>query len=198
MSDETRLIAFLDANVLYPARLRDLLMRLALRDLFQPRWSEQVHDEWTNAALRDHADLTATQLQRVRRLMEQSLCDAAVTDFEHRIESLTLPDPDDRHVLAAAIHGGANVIITANLRDFPADALAPHQIEAVHPDSFVARLLETDAAEVIDAVHELHHNLKKPAMTMDELLSLFERADLVTTVAELRRLMASDQRVDDR
>jgi len=81
--------------------------------------------------------------------------------------------------------------VTANLRDFPTDALSPHHIEAVHPDIFVRRLLEAEPAEVTDALHELHRDLKKPPFSMSELLALFERIGLVKTVTELHRLMES-------
>src|ERR1700733_1672869 len=126
MNDEARLIAFLDASVLYPGRLRDLLMHLAMRHLFQPRWSERVQDEWIAALMRNRPDLAVAQLQRTRRLMDDHINDALVSGYEHMIDQLTLPDADDRHVLAAAIHGCARVIVTANLRDFPTDALSPH------------------------------------------------------------------------
>lgn len=115
---------FLDANVLYPAALRDLLMRLALQGVMRARWSNRVHEEWMQAVLRDHPHLTCRQLERTRDLMNRHAADSLVTGFEHRIAQLTLPDPDDRHVLAAAIHCHAEVILTRNLRDFPASALA--------------------------------------------------------------------------
>jgi PIN domain len=191
MNDEAHLIAFLDASVLYPGRLRDLLMHLAMRHLFQPRWSARVQDEWIAALMRDRPDLTAAQLQRTRRLMEEHINDALVSGYEPIVDQLTLPDANDRHVLAAAIHGGAHVVVTANLRDFPADVLSAHHIEAVHPDIFVSRLLEAEPTEVTDAVRELRRDLKNPPFSMAELLALFERIALVKTVAELRRLMES-------
>src|SRR5580700_10017317 len=101
MNDELRLIAFLDANVLYPARLRDLLMHLAMRGLFQPRWSAHVHEEWMTAVLHDRPDLTAAQLHRTRRLMEHHINDALVGGYEPILDHLTLPDSDDCYVLAA-------------------------------------------------------------------------------------------------
>jgi hypothetical protein len=104
--------AFLDASVLYSAPLRDLLMRLTLAGLYQARWSNDVRDEWTRALLRDRPDLTAGQLDRVRSTMDQHGEDCLVTGYESLITSLTLPDPDDRHVLAAAILAGAGVIVT--------------------------------------------------------------------------------------
>jgi predicted nucleic acid-binding protein len=189
MSDAARLIAFLDASVLYSAPLRDLLMHLAARDLFQARWSDRVQEEWIAALLRNRRDLTQEQLARTRRLMDENINDALVSGYEHIIDQLTLPDPNDRHVLAAAIHGGANIIVTVNLRDFPADMLATRGITALHPDTFICRILDNEPDEVVAALRQLHHDLKDPPIAMDELLSGFARVGLPETVTELRRLM---------
>ena len=143
--------ALFDANVLYPAPLRDLLMHLALTDLFQARWSDAIHDEWIRNVLEDRPDLTKEQLERTRRLMNAHARDALVTDYEALIPDMILPDPDDRHVLAAAIKGGADVIVTNNLKDFPAETLARYGIEAQHPDAFVTALIELDALAVVGA-----------------------------------------------
>ncbi len=105
-------IVLYDACVLYPAPLRDLLMRLALTDLFQARWTDQIHDEWTRNVLANRPDVTAESLARCRRLMDEHVPDCLVTGYESLIPTLSLPDPDDRHVLAAALHGGASSIIT--------------------------------------------------------------------------------------
>ena len=115
---------------MYPAAVRDILLEIATADLYFARWSNAVHDEWTNALLRDRPDLTAEQLQRTRTLMNRSVRDALVEGFEPLIEGLSLPDPNDRHVLAAAINGHADVIVTANLKDFPAAELQKWSIEA--------------------------------------------------------------------
>lgn len=111
--------AFLDASVLYPAPLRDLLLELAVSDLYRAKWSNAVHGEWINALLRSRDDLTRERLERTRDLMNAHVRDALVTDFDQLIGILELPDPDDRHVLAAAIKGRADLIVTANLKDFP-------------------------------------------------------------------------------
>jgi len=115
--------------------------------------------------------------------------DALVTGYEHLIEALLLPDPDDRHVLAAAIVGQASVIVTCNVRDFPGEALNPHRVRARHPDAFVRHLIPRDPASVVDAVTRQQQRLKSPPVSMAALLALFERIGLVETVAELRRLM---------
>lgn len=115
--------AFLDASVLYPAPLRDLLLELAVSDLYRAKWSDAVHEEWIRSVLRNRSDLTRAQLERTRDLMNAHARDALVTDFEQLIGVIELPDPDDRHVLAAAIKGRADLIVTANLKDFPAGKL---------------------------------------------------------------------------
>lgn len=128
--------ALYDACVLYPAPLRDLLMRLALTDLFRARWTDQIHDEWIRNLLANRADLTAEQLERTRTLMNSHVRDCLVTGYEPLIEGLALPDPDDRHVLGAAIRACASVIVTFNLKDFPANVLEPLGVERQHPDAF--------------------------------------------------------------
>ena len=132
----TTFTALYDACVLYPAPLRDLLLELALTDLFRAKWSAQIHDEWIQAVLDHRSDLTVAQLRRTRDLMDMHVRDCLVEDFEELIPSLTLPDPNDRHVLAAAIRGRADVIVTYNLTDFPDKALQKYGITPQHQMSF--------------------------------------------------------------
>ena len=177
--------AFLDANVLYPATLRSVMMELALAGAFRPLWSERVHDEWTNALQRDRPDLLPDKIKRTRALMLAHVEDAMVAGYEHLIDALVLPDPDDRHVLAAAIHGGASTIVTANAKDFPATALVAHDIMALTPDEFIGRVLVDDPQTVIAAFSADRASLKNPPMTRETYLSALERAGLVETVVVL-------------
>lgn len=101
----THFTALSDACVLYPAPLRDLLMHLALTDLFRAKWTDQIHDEWIRSVLEQRPDLRREQLERTRQLMNAHVRDCLVTGYEDLIPALSLPDPDDRHVLAAAIRG---------------------------------------------------------------------------------------------
>ncbi|MFC4455186.1 PIN domain-containing protein [Deinococcus sonorensis] len=178
--------ALYDANVLYPARLRDLLIRLAVTDLVQARWTTAIHAEWIRNVLRDRPDLTESQLQRTRTLMDTAVPDSLVTGYEPLIATLVLPDPADRHVLAAAIRGRADVIVTMNLQDFPAAALAPYSIEVQHPDVFIRRLLELDPATVMDVVRRQRADLKRPPLTVTELLDGLDHIGLTQTVNFLR------------
>ncbi len=182
--------AVYDACVLYRAPLRDLLLHLALSDLFRAKWSDAIHDEWIRSLLRVRPDLSRDKLERTRELMDTSVRDCLVTGYEELIPSLTLPDPDDRHVLAAAIRSGADVIVTYNLSDFPAETLAKWGIEAQHPDEFIMHLLDLAPAVVCEAVKRQRSNLKNPPKTADELLESFEQQSLPQTVAVLRRFSA--------
>jgi hypothetical protein len=181
--------AFLDASVLYPVSLRNLLMRLTLAGLYQARWSAHVHEEWIRAVLRDHPSLPPTRLHELRDAMDERAEDAVVTGYETLIESLTLPDAGDRHVLAAAIVARADVIVTCNLRDFPDDALDPFDIEAQHPDEFIRHMLDLAPVAVVDAIRRQQASLINPPVAMSQLLALFERLGLAETVTELRRLL---------
>lgn len=131
-----------DANVLYPSTLRDVLIRVGLARLVQPKWTDRILDEVFDNLRANRPDLDRARLDRTRRLMNDAIRDVTVADYEHLIEQIELPDPDDRHVLAAAIHIDAQVIVTRNLRDFPAQALEAWDLEAQHPDVFLTELCE--------------------------------------------------------
>jgi predicted nucleic acid-binding protein len=182
--------AFFDANVLYPSGLRNFLMHLALTGIFRAHWSAEVHDEWIRNLLKNRPDITRDKLERTRRLMDQAAPDALVTDYQSLIESLELPDRDDRHVLAAAIRCGASVIVTLNLADFPNAALAEFGIEAQHPDDFVLSLIETFPALVLEAARTHRASLRNPSKTPDEYLAGLHTQELCESAAALRELVA--------
>lgn len=176
-----------DACVLYPAPLRDLLLRLAMVDLFRDRWTDTILDECFRNLLLNRPDLPSAQLIRTRELMNAHVLDALITGHETLIQSLALPDPNDRHVLAAAICGGADAIITYNLTDFPLHVLKTYGIEAQHPDDFIACQLDLGPARVLTALREQRAALKRNPRTLDEFLTTLEQQRLVQTVARLRR-----------
>ena len=120
-----------DANVLYPAPMRDALMQLAVTDLFKAKWTADIHREWIDALLRNEPHRDRAALERTRNLMDRATRDCLVTGYEALVPALTLPEADDRHVLAAAIVGRCDAIVTQNLKDFPPEALAPFGIEGV-------------------------------------------------------------------
>lgn len=184
---------FYDANVLYPAELRNFLMHLALIGIFRAKWSAEVHEEWIRNLLANRPDLTHAQLARTRQLMDKAAPDALVTDYEHVIPRLALPDPDDRHVLAAAIRANASVIVTCNLGDFPPHVLGEFDIEAQHPDEFILRLLDLVPGLVVEAAENHRQSLKNPPKTVAEYITTLESQGLTQTASALRAYIAGDE-----
>lgn len=178
-------IVVLDACVLYPAALRDLFMRLAVAGLIQARWTALIHEEWIKAVLEDRADLKREDLERTRRLMDHHAEGCLVRDFEPHIGSFGLPDPDDEHVLAAAVVSGADSIVTWNGRDFPAEILGPLGIAVVTPDEMAASLLKDRPEEVCAAVRETRLSLKNPPKSIVEYLEVLTARGLKKTSALL-------------
>lgn len=185
----TSFTALYDACVLYPAPLRDLLMHLALTDLYRARWTDRIHDEWIGAVLDKRSDLRRDQLECTRRLMNAHVRDCLVTGYEDLIDRLTLPDPDDRHVLAAAIQCGAAVIVTYNTKDFPAARLDAYGIDAQHPDKFIAHLLDLAPGPVCTAAKRHRQSLKNPPRTVEQFLDALAAQQLSETVSRLRRFV---------
>lgn len=176
----------LDACVLYPAPLRDLLMHLSLAGLFHARWTDQIHDEWINNLLANRKDITRGQLERTRELMNTHAYDCLVKGYEGLIPSLSLPDSNDRHVLAAAIQASANIIVTYNLSDFPITHTQQYNVEAQHPDDFVTHLIDLAPGPVCSAILRLRKSLKHPPITAAVYLGTLERQSLPETANRLK------------
>ncbi len=121
----------LDACVLYPAPLRSYLMYLANTGLFRARWTDEIHDEWIRNLLKNNPDLDQVKVNRTKILMNKNVPDCLVVGYEPLIDGLTLPDVDDRHVVAAALKGQAEAIITFNLKDFPSSELNPLELSQI-------------------------------------------------------------------
>lgn len=178
--------ALLDANVLYPAPLRDFLLRLAGADFYQPKWTDQMQEEWIRNLLINRTDLTRENLERTKTAMNAAFPDANVTGYEAMIDSLVLPDPDDRHVVAAAIKCQADVLVTLNLKDFPVDVLASYELEVQHPDDFIAHMIGLDRPKVLAVIHNLVTILKRPPKTFEDILQTLEEQGLTKSVALLK------------
>ncbi len=179
--------AIIDACILYSAPLRDLIVRLAQAGLLNARWTDDLHDEWMRNVLKNHPQLARDRLERTRSLMDRAVRDCLVTGYSDLVDSLTLPDEDDRHVLAAAIRAGAGLILTFNLSDFPAETLAPLGVFARHPDPVFAELLDAAVDEFCEAVRLQRQGLRNPPMTVESLLARLETAGLTQTAERLRQ-----------
>jgi hypothetical protein len=184
-------VVLYDACVLYPAPLRDLLVRLANTGIVRARWSEPILEECFRSILKNRPDLKPEALKRTRQLMTQAVADCIVTGFDNLVEGLDLPDADDRHVLAAAIRAGAQAIITFNLDDFPENKLAPYNVEAKHPDEFVLDAIDLAPGVVTTVVSEQVASLRNPPRSVAELLDTLRDQGLVRSVAKLRELFGA-------
>ncbi len=181
--------AVFDACVLYPAPLRDLFMSVAMTEQFRAKWTEEIHDEWVRNLLSNRDDLSAKQLQRTVELMNLAIPDSLVKNYEPYIESLELPDPNDRHVLAAAIKCQADVIVTNNLKDFPKDILSKYDIDVQSPDVFLNHLFDLNPPAFCSAVRQQRERLKNPNHTAEEMLEIFYRQGLPLTVNKLKEVI---------
>lgn len=153
-------------------------MRLALTDIYQAKWTEEIHREWIYNLLKNRPDLTENQLLKIKEKMNMHVRDSLVEGYEKLINKLILPDPNDRHVLAAAIHAKAQLIITFNLRDFPAKTIAQYNLQAQNPDDFLVYLLGLDAEKVISTVRETRQSLKNPPKNPQEYLDTLKLQSL--------------------
>lgn len=175
-----------DACVLYPSATRDLLIRLAQAGMVHARWTETILDETFRALQRTRTDITTEQIRRLRELMLASVRDCLVVGHEPLVDMVELPDPDDRHVLAAAIRSRAQVIVTDNTKDFPVVALEPWNVETRTADQFVVDQIHLDRSIVYGEVQRIADSWRKPAGTVADVLDQLERSGLHQTVALLR------------
>lgn len=170
-----RFTALLDSNIIYSAGLRDLFLRLADRGLYRARWSTMIHEEWMRNVRKDRPDLSFHRLERTREMMDRHFPDALVAGFEPLIDGLSLPDPEDRHVLAAAIRGRADVIVTQNLKDFPGDRLDLYELEVQHPDDFALSLFDLYPDAVIGVIRYHRAALRRYPRSRKEHLEAYEK-----------------------
>lgn len=190
MARISRPVVFADANVLYAAALRDILIELALAGAIRLHWSADVLEEVERALCRNRHDLDPRRHKRLFAAMNDVLPDAKVEPVPLKTLSARLPDPDDAHVLAGAVAGGCSHILTFNLADFPAKELARDgDIVAVHPDAFLLEVLTTEAA-LLNAVVAVQRSLSRPELPMPEFLDRLARLGLSQTAALLRALLA--------
>ena len=186
------LVVVYDASVLHPAALRDLLIRVAAAGLVRARWTDVILDECFRSVLERRPDLSPQRLARTRALMIDAVRDCLIYGYEALIPNLDLPDPDDRHVLAAAIHGGAETIVTANLGDFPSAVLERVGIKAQGPDGFVRYLIDVDANLVARVIREQAADLLDPPRSAYDVVDALQEAGLGDVTAELRALLGED------
>lgn len=179
-------VVILDANVLFPFRVRDVLLTFAHEGLFRARFTDQIMAEWTNNLLRLKPHLEES-IRSQADMIRQKFDECFVTGHMALIDGLDMPDQDDRHVLAAAIRCSAQVIVTENKRDFPRAILEEYDIEVLGADEVLLNTYELFPVEAARALGKVRARYQNPSMTVSEFLLDLTRAGLPKLAAIARR-----------
>lgn len=187
MIHSVRFTCVLDTNVIYPIDIRDLLFWFAYYELYTPKWSKHIFDEWKNVMIRKGI----LEEEANKRISKAQLAfpDALVENYESLIEGLELPDLKDRHVLAAAIKINANVIVTNNLKDFPDQYLATFGLKAKGVDDFITDIIDLNQELAVQAFKELVLNRTNPDLDEFQVLDRFRKIGLVDSANYLHSLL---------
>jgi predicted nucleic acid-binding protein len=183
-------IAVYDACVLYPFHLRNLLVQCAVDRLVDARWTDEIHDEWIRNLTANDPTIPPNHLYAARDLMNVAVPTATVKAYEAFIPSIVLPDADDRHVVAAAVAAGASVIVTWNVRDFPAAELRKHRLRKLTPDIFLTRLYDQIPDAMIAAVARARRNLRQSKVSAEDFVAALRRQKLVRFTSKIESRQA--------
>jgi predicted nucleic acid-binding protein len=186
MIHSPRFTVVLDACVLYPAPIRDILLSLAAEELFKAKWSEIIQGEWLRNLLKNRSDLKKVQLNQTIKAMNAAFPNANVENFEELKASIKLPDKNDRHVVACAIRCNADLIVTFNTKDFPAKELSKYDIEIQNPDELISNLIDINPELACKAFNKMVKRLKNPKKTKEEVLTTLEKCGLKMSLKKLR------------
>lgn len=187
MIHSARFTCVLDTNVIFPIEIRDLLFWFAFYDLFIPKWSKHIFDEWDDVMRRKGV----SEVEITKRIdkANQAFPNALVENYEPLIPCLTLPDEKDRHVLAAAIKVNANLIVTNNIKDFPKAYLSNFSLSAKKADDFLTDIIDLNQQDAVKAFKELVMNRRNPDLDEFQVLEAFRRNGLTKTADYLRALI---------
>jgi predicted nucleic acid-binding protein len=180
----------LDANVLYGAFLRDVLLSLFAVGLYEAKWTDQINEEWGRNLLANRPHINPDTIVRTVATMNQINPSPLVEEYQHIVDQLNLPDPDDRHVLAAAIAAKAKNIVTWNLEDFPPRVVEGFGIAVQSPDQFLSGLIQDDPDAVVSALRDMRERMRRPKIDVAMLLDRLSANRLVYSRTLLERFAA--------
>ncbi|PIO99672.1 PIN domain-containing protein [Pleomorphomonas carboxyditropha] len=180
-------VAVYDACILYPFHLRNIVVQVAVDGLVDARWTDVIHDEWMRNLLANTPGLPAEHLEATKQLMHVALPEATVAGYEQHIQTVKLPDPDDRHVAAAAIEAGASMIVTWNLRDFPVAELRKHGLVRQSPDAFLVGLYEQAPDMLVGSLANARSNLSRSRVSAVGFVDILRDQKLVKLAAQIEK-----------
>lgn len=184
-------IAVIDACVLYPFHLRNIIVQAAVDRLTEARWTNRIHDEWMRNLIANHPSLSIERLRVTRRLMDDALPAAMVNDFETHIPKVVIPDPDDRHVVAAGIAARATVIVTWNAKHFPSDVLAKFGLRRETPDVYLSAIFRQAPDLLVGSLANARGNLSKSDVSAIEFVEIMRRQGLVALADRLQHRLGA-------
>ncbi|GAA4798250.1 hypothetical protein GCM10023231_28690 [Olivibacter ginsenosidimutans] len=187
MIHSVRFTAVLDTNVIYPVITRDLLLWFAYYDLYTPKWSAHIFEEWKRVMRRKGVSEEET-IKRTN-VPNKAFPDALVINYEGLIPNLTLPDPDDCHVLAAAIKANANLIVSNNIKDFPEEYLRTFGLSVKTADDFLTDIIDLKNEVSIQAFREMVLHKKNPKLDEYQVLDQLRKCGLKDTADYLHSLL---------
>lgn len=187
MIHSVRFTCVLDTNVIYPLQVRDLLFWFAFYDLYTPKWSQHLFDEWAEVMRR--RNVSEVEIQKRIAYANGAFPDAMVKNYTPLINGLELPDEKDRHVLAAAIKTNANIIVTNNLKDFPKEYLDNYGLTAKGVDDFITDIIDLNHEKAVEAFRAMVVNRRNPEMDEFEVLDILRRNGLKDSADYLHSLL---------
>ena len=176
MIHSVKFTCVLDTNVIYPIETRDLLFWFAHYELFTPKWSKHIFQEWESVMSRK--GVSPEEIEKRTSRANIAFPDALVQNYTSLIDTLTLPDVNDRHVLAAAIKTNANVIVTNNLKDFPPEYLATFGLKAKNANDFLTDIIDLNTEKAVSIFRELVLNKTNPDLDEYEVLDILRKQGL--------------------
>ncbi len=188
MAVSSRYTAILDACVLFSRLQRDVLLSLAHANLYTARWTHEIEREWTSALVARYPEASSV-IPSLLAQMREAIPDCIIVDYEPFIEGIELPDKNDRHVVAAAIRGNADAIVSMNTKDFPLSVLSKFDLELQTPDQFVLNQIMLHPPIALTAIKRMRLRWERPSFTASDMVDLFEKRHLAQTAAHLRDVL---------
>ncbi|MPZ35266.1 MAG: PIN domain-containing protein [Rhodospirillales bacterium] len=183
-------VAVFDACILYPFHLRNIVVQAAVDGLVGARWTDEIHDEWIRNLAAGAPAIPVERLHNTRRLMNDALPAATVSGYEDHVPLVTLPDPNDRHVVAAGIAAGASIILTWNSRHFPANELKKFGLRKQTPDAFLSDLYDKIPDLTIGSLANARQNLNKSRVSASDFIDILDNQKLSRVAERVQKHVA--------